>query len=155
MLFYFETLKYHTDIYDILKYRIGYCTNGLYNGKIIIPSYDANGSLNYFVGRAYYDTDYKHKNPNASKDIVGFELHINWNMPIILVEGAFDAIAIKRNAIPLFGKTISNTLKKRIVEKGVKASGTRARKALAELGKLLKARRKEIQESKNAAKVAS
>ena len=41
-------------------------------------------------------------------------------MPIILVEGAFDAIAIKRNAIPLFGKTISNTLKKRIVEKNVK-----------------------------------
>ena len=72
------------------------------------------------MGRAYYDTEYKHKNPNASKDIVGFELHINWNMPIILVEGAFDAIAIKRNAIPLFGKTISNTLKKRIVEKGVK-----------------------------------
>jgi len=43
----------------------------------------------------------------------------------------------------------------KFVEKGVKASGTRARKALAELGKLLKARRKEIQESKNAAKVAS
>ena len=41
-------------------------------------------------------------------------------MPIVLVEGAFDAIAIKRNAIPLFGKTISNTLKKRIVERGVK-----------------------------------
>ena len=107
-------------IYDILKYRIGYCTQGMYSGKIIIPSYDANGSLNYFVGRAYYDTEYKHKNPNASKDIVGFELHINWNLPIVLVEGAFDAIAIKRNAIPLFGKTISNTLKKRIVEKGVK-----------------------------------
>ena len=40
-------------------------------------------------------------------------------------------------------------------EKGVKSSGTRARKALAELGKLIKARRKEIQESKNAAKAAS
>jgi len=108
-------------IHDILKYRIGYCTNGPYGGKIIIPSYDANGSLNYFVSRAYYDDDiYKHKNPPASKDIVGFELHINWNMPIILVEGAFDAIAVRRNAIPLFGKTISNTLKRRIVEKGVK-----------------------------------
>jgi len=46
-------------------------------------------------------------------------LHINWKMPIILVEGAFDAIAIKRNAIPLFGKTISNTLKMRIIERGV------------------------------------
>jgi len=108
-------------IHDILKYRIGYCRKGAYKGKIIIPSYDANGSLNYFVARAYYTEDkYKHKNPPASKDIVGFELHINWNMPIILVEGAFDAITIKRNVIPLFGKTISNTLKRRIVEKGVK-----------------------------------
>jgi len=108
-------------IHDILKYRIGYCRKGSYKGKIIIPSYDANGSLNYFVARAYYTEDkWKHKNPPASKDIVGFELHINWNMPIILVEGAFDAITIKRNVIPLFGKTISNTLKKRIVEKGVR-----------------------------------
>jgi len=113
--------KRNITIHDILKYRIGYCRKGPYKGKIIIPSYDANGSLNYFVARAYYEEDkFKHKNPPASKDIVGFELHINWNMPIILVEGAFDAIAIRRNAIPLFGKTISNTLKKRIVEKGVK-----------------------------------
>ena len=109
------------DIYDILRYRIGYCRKGPYSGKIIIPSYDENASLNYFVARAYYEEDkWKHKNPPTSKDIVGFELHINWDMPIVLVEGAFDAIAIKRNAIPLFGKTISNTLKKRIVEKGVK-----------------------------------
>jgi DNA primase len=62
----------------------------------------------------------KHKNPKVSKDIIGLELHINWDMPIVLVEGVFDAIAIKRNAIPLFGKTISNTLKKRIVERKVK-----------------------------------
>ena len=108
-------------IYDILKYRIGYCESGEYSGKIIIPSYDANGSLNYFVARAFYDSDkFKHKNPKVSKNIIGFELHINWDLPIVLVEGAFDAIAIKRNAIPLFGKTISNILKKRIVEKQVK-----------------------------------
>jgi hypothetical protein len=37
-------------------------------------------------------------------------------------------------------------------EKGVKASGTRARKALGELTKLAKARRAEIQEKKNAEK---
>ena len=40
----------------------------------------------------------------------------------------------------------------KFVEKGVKASATRARKALANLSKLIKARRKEIQEVKNAAK---
>ena len=36
--------------------------------------------------------------------------------------------------------------------KGVKAAGTRARKALADLAKLCKARRTEIQNEKNAAK---
>ena len=43
----------------------------------------------------------------------------------------------------------------KFVEKGVKASATRARKALANLAKLIKARRKEIQEVKNAAKTAA
>jgi hypothetical protein len=43
----------------------------------------------------------------------------------------------------------------KFTEKGVKASATRARKALASLSKLIKARRKEIQETKNAEKAAS
>ena len=42
----------------------------------------------------------------------------------------------------------------KFTEKGVKASATRARKALASLSKLIKLRRKEIQEAKNAAKAA-
>ena len=42
----------------------------------------------------------------------------------------------------------------KFTDKGVKASATRARKALAELGKLIKARRKEIQETKNAQSAA-
>ena len=43
----------------------------------------------------------------------------------------------------------------KFTEKGVKASATRARKALANLSKLIKARRKEMQEVKNAAKTAA
>ena len=43
----------------------------------------------------------------------------------------------------------------KFVEKGVKASATRARKALANLAKLIKARRKEIQEAKNAASTSA
>jgi DNA primase len=108
-------------IYDILKYQISYCETGEYSGKIIIPSFDSNGELNYFVARAFYEDDViKHKNPYVSKDIIGFELFINWNLPIVLVEGAFDAITVKRNCIPLFGKTISNKLKQKIIEKNVK-----------------------------------
>jgi DNA primase len=104
-----------------LRYRIGYCETGQYGKKIIIPSYDADGNLNYFVSRAYYSSDnIKHKNPRVSKDIIGFELHINWQLPIVLVEGAFDAIAVRRNAIPLFGKTISNALKHAVIKNNVK-----------------------------------
>lgn len=108
-------------IFDILKYRIGYCEAGEYSGKIIIPSYDASGQLNYFVSRAFYKADtQKHKNPKISKDIIGFEMFINWSQPIILCEGSFDAIAIKRNAIPLFGKIIQPALQKKIIEERVK-----------------------------------
>lgn len=108
-------------LFDILKYRIGYCETGEYTGKIIIPSYDANGQLNYFVSRAFYTADtQRHKNPKVSKDIIGFELFINWAEPIVLCEGAFDAIAVKRNSIPLFGKIIQPALQKKIIEERVK-----------------------------------
>jgi DNA primase len=106
---------------DILKYRLGYCSQGPYAGMIIVPSYDRFGRLNYFTARAFMpNARDKFKNPPMSKDIVGFELMINWDEPIILVESAFDAMAIRRNAIPLFGKTISTTLKQRIIEKNVR-----------------------------------
>jgi DNA primase len=108
-------------LFDILKYRIGYCETGEYTGKIIIPSYDGNGQLNYFVSRAFYKADtQRHKNPKVSKDIIGFEMFINWAEPIILCEGSFDAIAIKRNSIPLFGKIIQPALQKKIIEERVK-----------------------------------
>ena len=61
----------------------------------------------------------KYKNCSSSKNIIGFELFINWDEPLILVEGTFDAISAKRNAIQLFGKTILSNLKKKIYEKKV------------------------------------
>ncbi len=105
---------------DVVRYGIGYCDEGLYANRVIIPSYDFNGELNYFVGRSIYKDGMKYKNPPVSKDIIGFDLFINWDEPIILCEGVFDAITIKRNAIPLFGKTIPKSLKKKIYEKKVK-----------------------------------
>ena len=105
---------------DILRYGIGYCESGRYSGMIIIPSYDCDGNLNFFTGRSYYaDATYKHNNPRVSKDLVGFGLFINWDEPITIVEGAFDAIAAKRNAIPLFGKLMLDNLKRKILKNKV------------------------------------
>ena len=105
---------------DILKYNIGYCEFGVYSNMIILPSYDSNGNLNYFTSRSFdKNSKIKYKNPDISRDIIGLELFINWNVPLILCEGIFDAIAIKRNAIPLLGKNIQPELMKKIINSSV------------------------------------
>lgn len=105
---------------DILKYNIGYCNSGPFINMIIIPSYDSTGKLNYFTARSFEKDPYtKYRNPETSRDIIPFELFVNWDLPIILCEGPFDAMAIKRNAIPLFGKNIQPTLMKKLVESKV------------------------------------
>ena len=105
---------------DMIKYSIGYCEDGLYSNRIIIPSYDDEGQLNFFIGRDIFDSKLKYRNSPTPKDIIGFDLFINWEEPILLVEGALDAITSKVNSIPLFGKTIMNNLKRKILEKKVK-----------------------------------
>jgi|TARA_R100000084_G_C4650835_1_gene149613 hypothetical protein len=101
---------------DFIKYGIGYATSGEYGGRIIIPSYSESNQLNFFVARSYNGDYFKYKNPEVSKDIIIFENFINWNTPIIICEGVFDAIAIKRNAVPILGKSISNSLMKKLVQ---------------------------------------
>jgi hypothetical protein len=109
-----------TDL-DILKYNIGFCAEGKYYNRIIIPSYSENSTLNYFIARDYSDTlGRKYDNPTVPvKDIIGMELYINWEAPIVLVEGMFDFLTIKRNCIPLFGKVIHDILMKKLVSSDV------------------------------------
>jgi DNA primase len=110
-----------TDI-DVIKYNIGYCESGKYANSIIIPSYDKNGQINYFISRSFEkDPARKYNAPSCNKnELIGFEYYINWKIPVILCEGIFDAIALKRNAIPLFGKTIPKSLMMKLVENDVK-----------------------------------
>ena len=123
---------------DFIKYGIGYCTTGEYGGRVIVPSYSGSNQLNFFVARAYDGNYFKYKNPEASKDIIFFENLINWNAPIILCEGVFDAIAIRRNAIPILGKSISNSLYKKLLTSSVTdiyiALDTDARDRALEIG---------------------
>jgi len=105
---------------DFIKYGVGYTTTGEYGGRVIIPSYTSSGTLNFFVARSYDGNYFKYKNPEASKDIIFFENLINWNAPIIICEGVFDAIAIRRNAIPILGKSVSKALYKKIITSNVR-----------------------------------
>ena len=106
---------------DILRYNVGYCESGEYEHHIIVPSYDAKGALNFFIGRRYYDDGFvPHKKPDVSMDLVGFESFVNYDEPLNLCEGVFDAMAIRNNAIPLFGKYPSPALRIRMNEYQVK-----------------------------------
>ncbi len=107
---------------DITRYNIGYCDGGHYAGRIIIPSYDSDNRINYFIARSVFpDESFKYKNPPVSKNVIMFENQINWDEPITLVEGVFDAMAVKRNAIPILGKFIPKKLNENIYKKGVKS----------------------------------
>src|SRR6056300_611359 len=106
---------------EVLKYNIGYCEEGLYSGRIIIPSYNEDGELNYFIARSFYeDEKMKYKNPPVSRNVIVFDNQIDWKEPITLVEGVFDSFSVKRNVIPILGKFIPRSLQNKIKEKGVK-----------------------------------
>lgn len=97
----------------ILKYRLGFCTTGKYSKRIIIPSYDFNGEINYFVGRSYDPKEKKKKYLNPVSDtskIIFNEGLVNWDSTVYLVEGVFEMLSFPANIIPMLGKTISTTL---------------------------------------------
>lgn len=103
---------------DALRWKIGYCNSGEFSGRVVIPSFDRTGELNYFVARSITKKLWpKYKNPIGNKDIVFNEYMINWKEPVVLVEGVFDSIKT-HNSIPILGSTLKensrliNTLNK-------------------------------------------
>ncbi len=102
------------DYNDIVRWRIGFCRTGEYEGRVCIPSFDERGDLSYFIARSYKNKFPKYKNPPVDRNIVFNELYIDWTEPVIIVEGVFDAI-VAGNALPLLGSPLlerSETFKK-------------------------------------------
>jgi len=97
--------------YMIEKYQIGFCDKGDHAGRIVIPSYNIDGELNYYIARSWDPMSRaKYRNPEAEKEkIIFWENMIDWNKDIFLVEGAFDGLFLD-NAIPMLGKHMSELL---------------------------------------------
>jgi len=98
---------------DIIKdYNIGYCPSGKYHTRIVFPSYDKNGVINYWVARWFGKRKVKNKyqNPEADVELIIVNEHlICWDATIYLVEGFTDHI-VTPNSIPLLGKTVHDIL---------------------------------------------
>lgn len=94
----------------IEKYNIGYTVTGDFAYRIIIPSYNSEGELNYFVARAWVPRKIKYKNPSVPKDEIIFnERLIDWDKDVYLCEGAFDSFFLD-NPIVMLGKKLSKLL---------------------------------------------
>ena len=84
------------------EYNIGYCDGGMYSIVLLfLPMIWIIDSITLLHGLYILMKQFKYKNPPVSKNVIMFENQINWNEPITLVEGVFDAMAVKRNSIPL------------------------------------------------------
>jgi DNA primase len=94
----------------IERFGIGYTVKGDFAFRIVVPSYNKEGELNYFIARAWANKKMKYKNPAVPKDEIIFnESLINWEKDVYLVEGAFDSFFLE-NSIVMLGKVMSKLL---------------------------------------------
>lgn len=80
-----------------------------YRFRVIVPSFDLQGTLNYFSARTYWKghKGNKYTNPKVPRELVIFnELNIDWTQELTLVEGVFDLIKCNENATCLLGSTL-------------------------------------------------
>lgn len=110
---YLEKRKITQDLIDF--YNIGVTgwdgEEFSWRNRIIFPSYNVNGDLNYFIGRTYREKDkrIKYKNCDADKNaIILHEDKIQWDCDIYLVEGAIDCIYYP-NCISMMGKYLTES----------------------------------------------
>ena len=89
-------------------------------GRIVIPSYDKYGRINYYTARSFF------KNPKRAynnawvnrTEIIFNEINIDWTKELTVVEGPFDLINCNDNATCILGKSLTSEylLFRRLVE---------------------------------------
>jgi DNA primase len=93
---------------DIWYFKLGTCEKGSYRRRIIVPSFDSDGILNYFSARSIDESSgFKYLNSKAKKtDIIFNELNIDWKSELTLVEGPFDLFKCNQNSTCLLGSNL-------------------------------------------------
>jgi transcription elongation factor Elf1 len=84
--------------------NIGFCVEGYYENRIIIPSYDINGKLNYYITRTFVNDKVTYLKPKINQDFIFNENRIDWSSTLYVVEGGFDYLSLHFNTLCLLGK---------------------------------------------------
>lgn len=94
---------------DMWYFKLGYSDEPRWKRRVIVPSFDAQGELNYFVGRSVDKfRKPKYDNPDNNKlPIIFNELNVSWDRELVLCEGAFDLMKCPDNSVPLLGSDLN------------------------------------------------
>ena len=91
-------------------YKLGTCTTGRFRRRVIMPSFDFEGNLNYYVARSVDKLEKrKYINSKVPKiEIIFNEINIDWKKELTIVEGPFDLMKCNDNATCLLGSDLSD-----------------------------------------------
>jgi len=102
------------------SFRVGYSSTFEWSRRLILPSFDREGNLNYITGRSIDpDNKFRYKNLSAPRNSLVFnEIDVDWNKPLLLSEGPLDLVKVKMNKTCLLGSSLNpdSLLFRRIVE---------------------------------------
>lgn len=96
---------------DFWYFKLGISDDPRWYRRIIVPSFDAKGELNYFVARTIDKFKKpKYDNPDFDKlPIIFNEINVDWTKRLILCEGSFDLFKCGENAVPLLGSDLNES----------------------------------------------
>lgn len=89
-------------------FKFGVSNEPRWKRRIIMPSFNFKGELNYFTARAIdKDRRPKYDNPEVDKNPIIFnEINIDWTKRLALVEGPFDLVKCPDNTTALLGSDL-------------------------------------------------
>lgn len=93
--------------YEINLYDIKFDEENL---AIVLPSYDIQGKLNYYITHHFDEGYYQNPKGFSKMNIIFNEYHIDFRQPVIITEGVYDAINIGYNCIPILGTFVPTPL---------------------------------------------
>lgn len=94
---------------DLWYFKLGTSDEPRWRRRVIVPSFDDEGTVNYFVARAVDGQKKpKYDNPDYDKSQIIFnEINVDWSKQLVLCEGAFDMFKCGENTVPLLGSSLN------------------------------------------------
>ena len=95
---------------DAWYYKLGISNEYRWKRRVIIPSFDSEGDLNFYVARNIDPGDRRPRYDGPDEDklpIIFNEINIDWTKKLVICEGAFDLMKCGENAVPLLGSDLN------------------------------------------------